>query len=141
MDSVEVESGRRFFGRFDYGADAVKQLTDFVAEENIQSGVFNIIGAVQETKLGYYDQERKEYVELEFKEPLEVVSCMGNVSWMDCKPVIHAHACLSRRDGSTVGGHVNYMKVFAGEFTMVEFKNEMGRLFDDVTGLNLLRFL
>ena len=137
MKYKEIKYGRAFIGKFNHDAWAVSELKKFVSEKKISSGVFTMIGAVKEAKIAFYDQKKKEYTEKEFKEPLEIVSCNGNIAKKDNQTIIHAHVALSRKDGSMIGGHLIEMKVFAGEFYIREFKNKISRKYDRITGLNL----
>jgi len=57
---IEPEYGRAFIGRFESGKDLLEELNAFCKKENIRLGVFNLIGAVRNAKLGYYDQEKKQ---------------------------------------------------------------------------------
>jgi predicted DNA-binding protein with PD1-like motif len=38
--------------------------------------------------------------------PLEIVSCVGNVSLKEDAPFVHAHITLSDKEGRTYGGHL-----------------------------------
>ena len=74
---LELKPGRVFLGRFDYNDDLLDSLTKFCEESNIKLGVFNVIGAVQNAKLGYYNQDEKKYTGcVELNKKLEISSCM-----------------------------------------------------------------
>ncbi len=137
---IEPKAGRIFLGRFEAGDDLLDSLTGFCKKHNIRLGVFNIIGAVRNAKLGYYDQNQKKYtgcVELDKK--LEISSCMGNISLKDGEIFCHAHITLADMDGKAFGGHLMPgTEVFAAEFFIQELTGaELVRGKDEKTGLPL----
>jgi len=129
---------KTFFGGLAHDADLIDEIQKFAKENGVQSAVFSVIGAVKCVTLSFYDQERREYEDRDFKEPLEISSCFGNVAEKDGLLSVHAHGCFSRRDGSTVGGHIKSAKIFAGEFFAWELDEKLVRKFDETTGLYLL---
>lgn len=140
MKHIEVEGGRFFVGRLHYGSDAMTEIKKFVVDKKILSGFFVLIGAVKSAVIGFYDQDQKRYIKRVYDDPMEVVSCVGNVSECDGDLIVHAHVCFAFEDGTTAGGHLFSMSVFAGEFFMQEFKGGVKRQYDDITGLNLFDF-
>lgn len=137
---IEPRPGRIFTGRFEAGDDLLDELNDFCKQNDIKLGVFNLIGAVRNAKLGYYDQEKKSYtgcVELDKK--LEISSCMGNVSIKDGEIMVHAHITLADMDGRAFGGHLMPgTEIFAAEFFIQELIGaELVRGKDGKTGLPL----
>jgi len=127
-----------YLGRFDYDSEAVAEIKKFAVDSKINSGFFTIIGAVKEAVISFYDQEEKKYFSKELKQHMEIVSCTGNMATKDEKIVVHAHACFSLPDGSTVGGHLVSMRIFAGELHFFPSKDKVERKFDETTGLNLM---
>jgi predicted DNA-binding protein with PD1-like motif len=79
------------------------------------------------------------YVTFKKNEPLEIVSCTGNVSTKDGKLFVHAHAVLADMQGRTVGGHVFYeTPIYAGEIYLRELLGTvLERQHDGPTGLYL----
>ncbi|MFH1402964.1 MAG: PPC domain-containing DNA-binding protein [Candidatus Altiarchaeota archaeon] len=138
MESIDAQPLGEYFGKLAHDSDLLEELTSFASRKNISSGVFTVIGAVKYAKLGFYDQEKKEYCETEFNEPMEIISCNGNITLKDGVKFAHAHACLCRKDHSTIGGHVFSMRVFAGEFHLRAFKDIILREYDAQTGLGLM---
>lgn len=137
---IEPRPGRIFIGRFEAGDDLLAELNGFCKENNIRLGVFNLIGAVRNAKMGYYDQEKKAYtgcVELDKK--LEISSCMGNVSIKDGEIMVHAHITLADMDGNAFGGHLMPgTEIFAAEFFIQELTGAgLVRGKDGKTGLPL----
>ena len=61
---MSLKQGRLFMGRFNFKSDLLLSLTDFCKKENIRLGICSVIGALSNVRLGYYDQDKKKYVEL-----------------------------------------------------------------------------
>lgn len=127
-----------YLGGFTHDSEAVSEVKNFVLKEKINSGFFEIIGAVKEAVISFYDQDEKKYVEKNLPDEMEIVSCIGNVARKDGSIIVHAHACFGLPDGSTIGGHLVSMKIFAGELHFFPSKDIVERKFDAKTGLNLL---
>ena len=137
---MEVGKGRIFIGRLAAGEDLLASLTDICSGHKIQMGVFSVIGAVKNLTLGYYDQEKQEYVQnLDFKEEFEILSCLGNISIKDEGIFVHAHLSAGARDGKAFGGHLMPgTKIFAAEYHIQELTGgELRRQRDPETGLSL----
>ena len=75
----------------------------------------SVIGALSRAELGYYDQVSQKYGRIQIEEPVELVSCSGNISMRDDQPFVHAHAVLSDREGKVRGGHLTSGTIFAAE--------------------------
>src|SRR3989339_367447 len=135
-----VKEGRRLLGRFEAGDDLLEALHNVCRAENIRLGTFQIIGAVKNAKMGYFDQQEKKYtgcVELDKK--LEITACLGNVSIKEDEIFCHAHFTLADWEGRAFGGHLMPGTiVFAAEFYLQELLGaEMVRTLDPKTGLPL----
>lgn len=132
------KQGRCFLVRLDHGADIVKQISDLLDKEKIGAAAFCAIGALGEAEIAYYDQASREYRKIPINEPVELVSCIGNVSLRDGRPFLHAHATLAFSDGKVMGGHLAYGRVFAAEAFVQELLGEpLVREHDSTTGLYL----
>lgn len=137
---IKSKLGRTFIGRFEYGDDLLESLNEFCRKQKIKSGFFNLIGAVQNAKMGYYSQQEKKYTGcVELNKKLEIASCMGNISIKEGEIFVHAHIVLADYKGRAFGGHVMPgTKVFAAEFVVNEIKSgKLVRVKDPVTGLPL----
>ncbi|MFB6201573.1 MAG: PPC domain-containing DNA-binding protein [Halorhabdus sp.] len=137
MDYQEVSGGREFIARLSHGEDWRAQIEDFAATEGIEAAFFVGLGAVQDATVFYYDQTDQVYDEVVFDEPLEVASCVGNVSLLDDDPFAHTHAVLSRRDGTSIAGHLDAATTFAGELYLRAFDGSVERHHDGPTDLDL----
>lgn len=131
--------GKVHQGRLPKGSDLLSGLTDFCASQNIRSATVSAIGAVTRGAAGFYRQDLRHYETIDFNEPMEIVSLMGNVSLKDGKPFVHAHIALMDERGAMYGGHlVEGNTIFACEFTVEEIEGiEFHRSFDEETGLFL----
>jgi len=128
-----------YMGRLEKDDDLLNKLTDIINENKIDTGFIKVLGAVQNAKIGFYNQETFEYEYMEFEQEMEIVSCMGNISYLDGKRFIHAHIVLADQDGSCYGGHLaEGTKVFASEFYIQSLKGDkLTRTHDDKTQLTL----
>jgi len=98
----------------------------------------SVIGALSRAKLGYYDQLSHEYGTFSLEEPMELASCLGNISLRDGRPFVHAHAVLSDRTGRTWGGHLTSGIIFAAELYLQKHSGlPLKRVPDSTTGLYL----
>ena len=139
LNSFEFKPGRRFLGRLPHGKDLITSIEDFCKASSIQMATFSVIGAVSSATLGAYDQKQQVYATFTQEEPHEIVSCTGNVSLLDEKPVVHAHIVLGNLEGKTIGGHVfSETIIYAAEIDLQELTGTpLERTYDDTTGLML----
>ena len=137
MDYQEVEGAREFVCRLDHGRDWRGQIEAFADDRGIDAAFFVGLGAVQDARILFYDQDEGEYYPEAFDEPFEVVPAVGNVSWLGEERFAHTHVTLSREDGSTVAGHLDAATTFAGELWVREFDAVLEREHDPVTDLDL----
>lgn|SRR5690554_1120977 len=130
--------GNKFVLSIQNRAEITEAIIDFVKEQNINTGAVYGIGAVNEAVLRFYDPITKEYVDKTFSEQMEISNLTGNISTMDSKPYIHLHITLGRSDYTAVTGHLLTAKIHgAGELMIEKLDGEVGRKYDDDTGLNL----
>jgi len=135
----EFQQGRVFVGCLPHGRDLILSVEEFCEDASIQMAAFSIIGAVSSYTIGAYDQKQQVYVTFKEKAPLEIVSCMGNVSLKEGKPFIHAHILLADEQGKTIGGHLfSETIIYAGEINLQELTGKpIERTYDNDTGLML----
>jgi predicted DNA-binding protein with PD1-like motif len=137
MDYQQVEGGREYVARLDHDRDWRGQVEEFADAEEVDAAFFIGLGAVQDARLLYYDQDDQEYSPVEFDEPFEVVPAVGNISWLYDERFAHTHVTLSRADGTVVAGHLDTARTFAGELYVREFDTRLERDHDPVTDLDL----
>ena len=137
MDYRTVEATREFVCTLDHGGDWRAQIEEFAAAEGIEAAFFTGLGAVEDAEIMFYDQNDREYDSVVFPEPLEVASCVGNISLLADEPFAHTHAVLSRPDGEAIAGHLNSATVWAGELHVRAFDEALEREHDEPTDLDL----
>jgi len=124
--------------RVKHDSEMINFVTEFAEKNAIMTATFTAIGALKCAKLGFYDQEKHEYLETLLSAPQEIASCVGNISLKEGKPFVHAHAVLADRKGNTKAGHLLEGKVFAAEVHLTELVGaKIVRKNDAVTGLSL----
>jgi len=133
------ETGKVVMAGLPHDSDLLGAITDLARENNIEVGTIMAIGAVKRAKIGFYDQKTREYREQDIEEPMEISSCLGNISLKDGEIFVHAHINLADREGRVMGGHLAPGTIiFAAECRITELKGEsLKRSYDDITGLSL----
>lgn len=92
----------------------MQTLRGFAERRGIGTAALRGIGASRSAELAFYNLPEKRYEPFRVEETTEVTSFTGNVGrGADGEPIVHAHATLSRRDGTTLGGHVMRLEVGA----------------------------
>ena len=128
--------------RIKHGDDLSHKLSDFCLENKIKLGFVSIIGALQKASFSFYDQEEKKYSKSYVNEPVEILSCLGNVSVKEGKPFLHAHLSVADKNGNVFGGHLEEGTIiFACECALFELEGDiLERKYDQLTGLSLWDF-
>ncbi|TFG15008.1 DNA-binding protein [Candidatus Thorarchaeota archaeon] len=137
----KTQTDRVIVARLFPGDDILESLEQIAADYDIQAGILNLIGAIEGAHLGYFNVKKKEYMDFEVDEDLEVVSCMGNISRNEENaPIVHAHMVVADESGRCYGGHL--MKGCTVSVTIEIFINvlvgTLTRTEDESTGLHLL---
>jgi hypothetical protein len=136
---IDTKHARSIMGKLGHGKDLLEELTAVATAEGITLGRVEALGALKRARLGFYDQEEREYEFHEIDETLELTNLVGNISLKDGAPIVHAHVTLSDREGRAFGGHLAPGSIiFACEFVMQSLEGPtLTRARDDVTGLPL----
>ena len=132
-----VDPTSEYVARLETGAEWRAEIERLADEVEAEAAWFSALGAVQDAELWFYDQDACEYEPIEFDEPLEVASCVGNVSLLEGDRFAHTHAVLSDPDGTTYAGHLNEATVWPGELHMRVFEEPLERAYDETTELDL----
>lgn len=134
----EFQSGRQLLARLDHGEEIIGQVMCIIREKDIRAGHLNVIGALEQAEIGYYDQVSQKYQGIQINEPVELASCSGNISLLRGQPYAHVHAVLSGKNGTVWAGHLTSGRIFAAELYIQELTGrDLIRSLDSVTGLNL----
>ncbi len=91
--------------RFRTGEDVLVRLNQLVRENGITAGSFTALGALERATVGFFSGNGV-YSAVSSRGPMEVASCVGNVSLKDGKPYIHAHIVTADKEGNAYGGHL-----------------------------------
>jgi len=141
MRYTESKVGKAVFARLLEDEDLLDTVTRVAAKAKVSAGFFLLIGTLKTAKLGFFREG--DYETIEINEPLEIVSCMGDISVKEGKVFAHAHAAVSDEKGRVVGGHVmpGCIVGVTGELVLVETVGiKLLRKFDKKTKLSLLSF-
>ena len=136
-----IKTDKGYIIRLDKGEDVFEEIKNFAEQKGITAAEFNGIGAVANVEIGSYNLEKKEYDFRTLKEPLEVVSMIGNVALVDGEQFLHIHAVLSDPDLTCYGGHMNKMLVHVTlEVFLTPHNTKIVRELDEAIGLKLCTF-
>lgn len=105
MSQAESRTGRTVFVRLKQDEDLLNAIKEKAEQNGISAGFFFLIGTVKRAVLGFYKESK--YKQIEVAGPLEVVSCLGNISIReDGELVAHAHISVADEEGRMFGGHL-----------------------------------
>lgn len=140
MKSLETKISRVIVGKVEPNEDLVDSIIEMIKKYNIKSGFIKCIGALKTFTIGFYIIDSKEYKMKTFNENVELVSCMGSISYKNGEPIIHIHISVGRSDYSVIGGHLGKpSKVsITAEVSIYEIDQKLNRGIDSQTGLSLL---
>ncbi len=139
MDGTEYRIKRTWMLRMSHGEDLLAEAGKIALHKGISMAVFSIIGAVSCASFGYYDQKERRYAKISRDGDYEIISCYGNVSLKEDRPMAHAHILFGDEEGSTFGGHLmSPTRIFAAELFLQELDGlQLIRKHDNTTGLFL----
>lgn len=100
------EGPKQYAVIFSVGDEAYSGLLDFAQKYRVTSGHFTAIGALSSVVLGWFDPQKKMYLENPIAEQVEAVTMTGDFAMYQGKPSLHTHIVVGRRDGTARGGHV-----------------------------------
>jgi uncharacterized protein len=125
--------------RLDTGEKIVATLRSLCEREGIGSGFFHGLGAVGEAELGHFNPPTGDYSWTKLSGSYEIVTLYGNITTVDGKPFIHAHASLGDETFAVRGGHLREAVVSVTcEVTLTRFRGDIARKKDEANGLFLL---
>ncbi|MFX0001185.1 MAG: PPC domain-containing DNA-binding protein [Candidatus Hodarchaeota archaeon] len=140
MKSFETKSKRIIIGKVEPDEDLMDSIINIVKKHNIKSGIINAIGALKKFTIGFFEIDSKNYKIETFNENVELITCIGNVTYKDDEPVIHLHVSLGRKDYSVIGGHLGKPSIVSvtGEVSIFETDKKFYRTNDPQFDLLLL---
>lgn len=131
---------RVVIARLEPGEDVLETIEKVAASHGIRTASMSAIGALSKAKLAFFDRRSRTYKEMSIDKDLEVVSCIGNVSTNEGKPMAHAHMCVADDSGNCYGGHLRKgcQVSVTMELVLMEVGEEVTREKDSASGLNLM---
>jgi len=132
MEFVESKAGKLVFARLIEGEDLLETVTKAAGKAKVSAGVFFLIGTLKKAKMGFFREGKYETIEM--NQPLEIVSCLGNISVKENKIFAHAHIAVSDDRGRVFGGHVMPGCIIGatGELVLIKALNlKLLRKFDE----------
>lgn len=139
MEVCQASIGRAVFARFSEGDDLLDSVNEAAKRAEVCAGFFFLIGTLKRANLGFFREGKYETTEM--IAPLEIVSCLGNISIKEGRIFAHAHVVVSDEKGNAYGGHVmpGCLIGVTGELVLFEATGiRLSRRFDDKTKLFLL---
>lgn len=128
--------------RLDPGEEVVACLTRLVDQENISLGVVSALGAANDITIGIFDTVEKQYYSCRYQGDYEISALVGNVSRKDGEPYLHLHITIGNPvTGAVHAGHLSSCTISATlELFLQVWNGQVGRVFSNTVGLNLLKF-
>ena len=110
-----------------------------VKDKKMKAGFIMGLGASNNIEIAFFDSRKKKYITKKLKSDYEITALIGNISYLNNEPIIHAHVNLSDENYQTVGGHL-ISAVISGTFEglILTLPISLKRKFDKKAGLNLL---
>lgn len=142
MEMLNARTRNIAFARLAEDDELLNSVTKVAEKAKINAGFFFLIGTLKKARLGFFHEGKYETIEM--NQPLEIVSCLGNISLKEGKVFAHAHIAVSDEKARVFGGHVMPECIIGvtGELVLVEASGvRLVREFDEKTKLSLLTFL
>ncbi|MHA1658154.1 MAG: PPC domain-containing DNA-binding protein, partial [Promethearchaeota archaeon] len=132
--------GRVIVAKLEPEDDVLDSIKELVEKYEIKAGLVNCIGGFKKFTIGFFDLDIKQYKFKTFKENVELISCMGNISYKDGEPIIHIHVAIGRDDYTIKGGHLSQPSIISvtGEVYIYEISQKLKRANDPQFDLSLL---
>jgi len=122
---MKFSKGRGFLFRIPEGMEFLDFVNKFAKEHNVLIGTVSAIGTLRNPRIGYFEEEKKQYKVIELKGTYELISAMGNISLKDNEPFAHIHVSLGDEEGKMFGGHLVEGEVFVAEVVVQELLGEL----------------
>jgi uncharacterized protein len=122
------------------GDEIISSLRAFMNQMKLPSASFIGLGASEHTIIGYFDRNRKEYINKTIDTVCEITSLVGNIAWNEKEePIVHAHITLGFPDYHVEGGHlVEAVIGVVGEIMICPYSEMIIRKKDKNFGLMLM---
>jgi hypothetical protein len=120
--------------------DLIDSIVIIVKKYDINAGLINVIGALKKFTIGNFNLKTKKYNFKTYEEDVELISCMGNISYKNEEPIVHLHVAVGRSDNSIIGGHLSQPSIISitGEIYIYEISQKIYRVNEPKFNLALL---
>lgn len=133
-----IRKGNTIVARIDRGEEIVEEVKKIAKAEDIQFGYMNAIAAIDDFCVCVYSVEEKQFYDHNYEGPYEVVSLGGPINKMNGEPYVHFHLSAASAKGDVVGGHLKHARVSGTCEMYISLSDiEVGRIYDEETGLNI----
>ncbi|KPU62897.1 DNA-binding protein [Thermococcus sp. EP1] len=122
---MRFSKGRAFLFRVPEGKELLSFINEFAKKHNVLIGTVSVIGTLRDPKIGYFEEDKKQYKVIELKGTYELISALGNISLKDDEPFAHIHVSLGDKEGKMLGGHLVEGEVFVAEVFIQELLGEL----------------
>ena len=102
-DIIRSDLGKAVFAILKPDEELMEAVKEVAEKSKIDFGVFSIIGTLKQSSFGFYSPSMRPVT---IKEPLEILSCIGNVRKENGGFRVHAHISISDSKFHCYGGHV-----------------------------------
>ncbi len=109
-------------------SDLVEGIIRYCVKKGIKCGSVNVIGALKNAELGFFNKESGEYERKSVNDQCELLSGVGNISNIEEKTFLHLHVVLGKSDFSVTGGHLIHGKVYVAEVIIHEYDGKCPRM-------------
>ena len=128
--------------RVDKDEEILESVKRIALAENIKLAAVSALGAVDDFTVGVYNVDEKKYYSNNFTGSFEIVSLTGTINTMNDEFYAHLHMSAGNDRGEVFGGHLNKATVSATcEMVITLINGRVDREYDEITGLNLFKFL
>ncbi|MFH1101100.1 MAG: PPC domain-containing DNA-binding protein [Methanobacteriota archaeon] len=132
--------GNKVIIRIDCGEEIIQTVKQICTQLHIKAGTITGIGATNKATIGLYDTKTKTYHAKELTGDHEIAPLLGNITTMNNDVYLHLHVNLCNKDHVSLGGHLTAARVSVTFEGIIDvFDDNVGRVFDENTGLNLLK--
>lgn len=134
--------GNTLIARIDRGEEILESIKRIALAENIKLASVSALGAVDNFTVGVYNVDEKKYYSNSFTGSFEIVSLTGTINTMNGEFYAHLHMSAGNDRGEVFGGHLNKATVSATcEMVITLINGRVDREYDEITGLNLFKFV
>ncbi|HBX24656.1 MAG TPA: DNA-binding protein [Desulfotomaculum sp.] len=144
MKYSQGELGRVFVARVEHGDDLLGELKQLVQVENVEAGVFYVIGALKEATVVTGPEKcvlPPVPMFRNFNDGREIIG-LGTMFRDGEEPLFHLHGALGRGDTALMGCIRGTSEVYlVAEVILLEIKGAgAGKELDPASGLKMLKF-